>query len=276
MSDGDDKLRQRYRELGREEPPAALDAAIVASARRAVEAPRARRQWAMPVSLAAVLVLAVGVTLRMQQEQPGVETAVPLNEYSAPPAAETAPAATPTQPAPPTSSTAPSAAPKAAAERAFKDQRDANARRDTAAPQARLQKPVDKVSAPPDLAPRIEPQAFPSAPAPAAASGGLAPPQAPQAAPQTGATTQSAPASAPAPAAQSAPLRAKREAAGIAADVAKETTAGPLERELERIAKLRGEGRHAEADEALERFRRENPAYRIPDAMWERVKPPRR
>ena len=44
-------------------------------------------------------------------------------------------------------------------------------------------------------------------------------------------------------------------------------------RELERIGRLRGEGRHAEADRALEQFRRRHPDYRIPEAVWERVKP---
>jgi hypothetical protein len=33
------------------------------------------------------------------------------------------------------------------------------------------------------------------------------------------------------------------------------------------------QGRDAEADKALDEFRRAHPDYRIPDAMWERVKP---
>jgi hypothetical protein len=44
-------------------------------------------------------------------------------------------------------------------------------------------------------------------------------------------------------------------------------------RELERIAALRAAGRDAEADRALEDFRRNHSGYRIPEAMWERVKP---
>jgi hypothetical protein len=44
-------------------------------------------------------------------------------------------------------------------------------------------------------------------------------------------------------------------------------------RELEAIAKLRAEGRAEEADKALAEFRRKRPDYRIPEAMWERVKP---
>ncbi len=42
--------------------------------------------------------------------------------------------------------------------------------------------------------------------------------------------------------------------------------------ELERIARLRAENRHEEADKALTEFRRVNPDYKIPDPLWERVK----
>ena len=50
---------------------------------------------------------------------------------------------------------------------------------------------------------------------------------------------------------------------------------GPDEitRDLDAIAKLRAENRNDEADKALEAFRRKHPDYRIPDAVWERVKP---
>lgn len=60
----DARVSERYRALGREQPPRALDEAILAAARRR------RRRWAVPVSIAAVIVLAVGVTLRVQLEQP--------------------------------------------------------------------------------------------------------------------------------------------------------------------------------------------------------------
>ena len=63
-SDRDPRVSERYRALGREEPPHALDEAILAAARRR------RLRWAVPVSIAAVIVLAVGVTLRVQLEQP--------------------------------------------------------------------------------------------------------------------------------------------------------------------------------------------------------------
>jgi hypothetical protein len=43
------------------------------------------------------------------------------------------------------------------------------------------------------------------------------------------------------------------------------------ERELERIADLRKQGRHDEADKALAEFRKRNPDFKIPEAMLERV-----
>jgi hypothetical protein len=83
-----------------------------------------------------------------------------------------------------------------------------------------------------------------------------------------------APQSAPAPA-----LRAKREAFAADNTAARESRAlaavadpDPA-RELERIAKLREASRHDEADRALADFRRNHPDHRIPDAMWDRVKP---
>lgn len=59
----DARVSERYRALGREEPPSPLDAAILAASRRR------RSRWAVPVSVAAVVVLAVGVTLRVQIEE---------------------------------------------------------------------------------------------------------------------------------------------------------------------------------------------------------------
>lgn len=61
--DRDPRVSAGYRALGREEPPAALDAAILAASRRR------HSRWAVPVSVAAVVVLAVGVTLRVQLEE---------------------------------------------------------------------------------------------------------------------------------------------------------------------------------------------------------------
>ena len=93
MTDSDDTVARRYRELSREEPRAALDDAILAASRRAVAKPSLSRRWAAPVSIAAVLVLAFGVTLEMQREVPGIESAAPEK-----PAPAFAPAAKISQP----------------------------------------------------------------------------------------------------------------------------------------------------------------------------------
>jgi hypothetical protein len=185
MTDPDDKLERAYRALAKEEPPPALDAAILSAARRSVTRPSLARRWGVPVSLAAVLMLAIGVTLEMRNEKPGVEMAAP------------------------------------------------------AAPEALRAAPAP--AAPP-----------PAAPAEAPAEAPVAPPVAAQLAP----TPKAA---------------AKREAAGATADVM--ANAHDPHAELERIAKLRAEGRDEEADRALDEFRKRFPHYRIDDATWARVKP---
>ena len=68
MSD-DPKLSQRYSELPREEPPRALDDAILAASRRAMRP----RRWYVPLATAAVLALAVAVTLHVQHDRPSEE-----------------------------------------------------------------------------------------------------------------------------------------------------------------------------------------------------------
>jgi hypothetical protein len=64
----DEKVSAGYRALGSEEPPRALDEAILAASRRSPA------RWRVPLSIAAVLVLAVGVTLRMLPQQPDAES----------------------------------------------------------------------------------------------------------------------------------------------------------------------------------------------------------
>ena len=80
------------------------------------------------------------------------------------------------------------------------------------------------------------------------------------------------------PQAQLAAPRAKKEAAADSfgsRELNKSIAPADAERdrELERIAKLRETGQQAEADRALEAFRKRYPDFRIPEAMWERVRP---
>jgi hypothetical protein len=269
---GDPKLDAAYRALGAEEPPVAIDQAILAASRREAQsypaplvAPTGRRAWFVPLAAAAVLALAVGVTLHMQLEQPGIDGISTQTESAREAPAARAPAATKT----------PAGTPP------LPDL----ARVETVAPKARTRK---------------EAEAFPSTAQDravaenrvAAAAAAAAPPPTP------------APAAAPAPRMEEAPALAKRadlgassaagQAAGTVAESPAPAAAAPamrmmqrdraaaeatkaerpaltLEQELERIADLRKQGRHDDADKALAEFRKRYPDFKIPEAMLERV-----
>ena len=248
MTDSDEKLQQRYRDLAREEPPRALDDAILAASRRSLTKTSLARRWAAPVSIAAVLVLAFGVTLEMQHEEPGIEYTEPLKRATPPP---------PTLPAEARAPAAPSPAQK---------------------PQVALRKASPQMAVRPAAQePQPFPESFsanvaPQAPAPAAVQ---PVPAAPADKPQ-GAIMPPVPAASASVAARAsmAAPRAKAEMADAAQTPAR-TLAAPseTERELERIARLREAGRHEEADKALDDFKRKYPDFRIPEAMWSRVKP---
>jgi hypothetical protein len=274
MTDADDKLSRRYREASREEPPAHLDAAILAASRRAVGAgPRARKPaWMVPASIAAVLVLGIGVSLRMQLEQPGIETSAPAGSSEYPvPAAEPAQDAVAQAPAAPPPAPSPPPAPQARSEPDTKRRAQADANRNAQANAMR-----EEPQAPKALTQRVEKRDA-EAPAERALRKDSAASEPPASATVTTPTTTASP---PAAAAPQAAMRPKLE--GYAADTARErapraalaAAADPdPARELERIAKLREAGNHAEADRALEEFRRRHADYRIPGPVWDRVKP---
>jgi hypothetical protein len=287
MNEGDDQLLRRYRDIARDEPPPAIDAAVLAASRRAVASRPWSKRLAAPVSIAAVLMLAIGVTLEMQREQPGVEVAVTAPQLAVPsavPDAATALRDAPTASAPQTPSTGDAFRDDARAEKPAPAKRappQMKALKKEFAPPA-AQAPAAPAAPAPAEAPRPEPRAFSTAP-PAPASIPAPPPPASLARSAESAASDAQP---PARAAMQAPPspEAGAKRALTAPTSAAVATAPPLERatgtlalpdpaaELERIARLRTEGRHEEADKALDEFQRKHPGYRIPDAMWDRVK----
>ena len=72
----DPKVSRRYRELGDEEPPRELDQAILAAAHRAADRPHApliapagRHRWYFAFGAAAIMVLAVAITVQLDRQQ---------------------------------------------------------------------------------------------------------------------------------------------------------------------------------------------------------------
>jgi len=100
----DEKVSAGYRALGHEVPPRALDETILAAAQgRPTRWRVPLTRWRVPVSIAAALVLAVGLTLRMLPQQPDAESVALAPQVmqtprpTAPaPAADTVKAAAPT------------------------------------------------------------------------------------------------------------------------------------------------------------------------------------
>jgi hypothetical protein len=259
----DDRVSAAYREMPGQGPSPSLDAAIQAAARRAVGArPSFARRWQKPLSVAAVLVLAVAVTLQVEREKPLVGDGAPPSgnaEYAVPQAApeSAAPASKPVEPAtPPAQATPDSRAPREA-------------------PGARRPLPEAKRLAP--VAPAPAADAAPSREAPAPA-----PVRAPEPAALKAIPASPAPAAlgtlngaGVAPAAPQAAPRAKSERARDASTQEREMSMarepGTPEQRLERIAGLRARGLHAEADRELAEFRRAFPEFRISEEWLGKV-----
>ena len=254
----DDRVSAAYRELPGEGPPPALNAAIQAAARRAVGSkPAAGRHWQKPLSIAAVFMLAVAVTLQVERHKPVVEDGAPVSagsaEYPVPQQAAPAGEAPPAQavPAPaPTPAPAPRPAP-APMEKMEKKAFAPEPPRSEAAPAATPAAPPPMPAAPP-----------PPTPAPAAAAAPIAMERA-----ASGATAD---------AMRIAPQAARRAKSELAreATTQEKTMAEAMEtpeRRLERIADLRAKGLHDEADRELADFRRDLPGYRIGEEWLRKV-----
>jgi hypothetical protein len=255
------KISRRYRELGDEEPPRELDQAILAAARRTADrahaplvAPAGRHRWYFAFGAAAILVLAVAITVQVERQQLDPEA---LPAASAPAVSErkegfsSEPGVLADQAPAQEARRKPAQAPAPA-----KPQPAEN----TAKPQAAEVARADRLEARQQQAPAVEPQNT-QAPASSAAATPTQPEKREQSAAAEAALSRRAPApaSAPAPAPQ----------------VLASAVALPPERLLERIAELRKEGRHEEADKALAEFRQLYPDYRISEEMLKKVERPR-
>ncbi|MBL0143178.1 MAG: hypothetical protein IPP91_14005 [Betaproteobacteria bacterium] len=266
----DDRVCAAYRDMPGDGPSPALDAAIQAAARRAVGSrPGGARRWQVPVSIAAVLALAIGISLNVDREKPMVVDGTPVSSGSAEyPVAQAAPETE--EPAAPASPPAVSASSPARASP------PAPASHPTpASPPASASHPTP--ASPPATASMraapaaVAPLSVPIAPLPAA----VAPPPA-QAPAALAVPPVAAGAAASADNARAAPQVAKRAKSETARDsvTAEKPQAEAMqtpERRLERIAELRAQGRHDDADRALAEFRRAYPAYRISDDWLRKV-----
>ncbi len=236
----DPALSRLYRQHTQDEPPAALDAAILDAAQRATR-PRRRPWWLrlqVPVALAATLMLTVMLTLTMERNPP---PAADLPDRAPAPAAAPAPAETSTQGA-----TAPAPAAKAVRER---EARRAATRQDRSPPASDAGAMAGAAEPPTVPAGPVGNQAAP-APAPSAqsASDELREERKVLAAPAPAAA-------APAPAMADRAL-AKRE----------KTIANPAEW-IEEIRALRRKGATQEAERRLREFRTAFPDYPLPDDL---------
>jgi hypothetical protein len=172
------ELRSRYRAAAQEEPSAQVDDAIRARARRAVGArPRSAgspfgSSWRMPLSIAAVLVLSVTLTVMVTRQDQHLPSADQSSARKAAPERAPAPAMTPAEPQPQAAKPAANAKEDAAGSR--------EKARATRAPeqqradekdlyQAPAQPPLLDESAARELKKQVEPfPAAPPAPAPRA------------------------------------------------------------------------------------------------------------
>jgi len=285
----DSGLDRLYRATGREEPPARLDAAILAAARREVGArprtqPHALRRWQVPVSIAAVVVLSVSLVTVVREEGGEQLMRAPASAPAQPPVAEPAPSAPAVsemaRPRPPGSAPAPSgSAPREAPSRA--DGASASLDRMSESATSGITGPMLSQGAgsagAPDAAARKQPKPFRDAPGLAeqrAAAPQAAPPvedlaaKAPAAAERSVAPMAVAPAPKPAPLAN-VMMGARKETAS--ADAPAPVWQGfekePAQRWLERIAELRRLERVADADAMLAEFKRRFPGHPLPPAL---------
>ncbi|MFH1045211.1 MAG: hypothetical protein V1796_09280 [Pseudomonadota bacterium] len=261
MTEIDPKLSRLYREASTEGPPAALDAAVLAAARKQVAKPQRRERsswsrWMAPASALATLVVAVSIAFLIESEQSVTidDTAIrqiPPQPQSPPPASATESAK---------AKAAGSAAPEAAAKKeAPAAPAPAQAPAATLPAQAPVSRPAEAVPVPQPAAPAASAaEVFPAESRAKAAAPSAA---APKAATESnvagdsaiGGLGSAAPA-APAAAGKLAPLR-------------QQAMQRSPEAWLDEISRLKREGREKEAAEQLAEFRKAYPAYAVPESL---------
>lgn len=239
LSEEDSGVAAIYRKLPRSEPDAALDAAVLAMAQRAVAsvapARRQRTRWMPVLSAAAVIALAAGVALRVGPRIWQRPAAVPTGEPS-PAAAQRADSAAPpvhaksAALAAPLAEHAPTAAPPAVM--------SAPATPAAAADIARM--PMRQMQKVENAASRPAPQAFP---------------------PQSLQLETAAPSAAPKAAADAMQPRARLAAPQSAAALLKDA---PQQQALDDIYRLLRESRRDDALRALADFHKRYPDYPLP------------
>jgi len=183
------ELRARYRSASAEEPAAVIDAAIRAHARRAVGSRPRRRgssfsaNWRVPLSIAAVMVLSVSLTVltvRQEKHWPSADQlparqGVPAVEPQAvapPPAAASTPPRSHAKPRTEEKQDAPAVKDESSAATAPPAGRSAHLERDFAKPPAAPAKPDEQVA----QARKKEAEPFPAAPVVSAPPARNAPP----------------------------------------------------------------------------------------------------
>jgi hypothetical protein len=241
VSEIDPKLSRLYREASTEGPPSAVDAAILAAARKRVARPERRARnswlsWMAPVSAIATLVVGVSIAFLVDREQPE-----PTRETKIRPIAPRP------QGAPPPASASESAPAKSAASAA-----PAAAKAEAPAAAAPAQMPV--LAAPETPAA----QGFPAEGREQAVESKLSVPKAASEAnvardAAAGAMEAGAP---PAPA-----------AAGRVAPLRQQAAPRSPQAWLDEIGRLKREGRDQEAAEQLAEFRKAYPAYSVPESL---------
>jgi hypothetical protein len=282
----DPRLDRLYAHVGREEPPAHLDAAIRAAARQAVGArPQALgaqlRRWGVPISIAAVVVVSVSLVTLMREEGAGrleesYSPAKPKAPATAPPAGAPVKAQDRAEPEGQAQIASPQA-PPAPAEHAGA----ASSADDSPGP-GRLVAPSSAGLKPAEEVAREAPRA--RAEADRAAARQAAPEREALGKKKTEARAADA-AAPPAAVLRSAPLRADQEPLTASTRDKSERsltneqlallkaleTAAP-ESWLETIERLRREGRHADADALLIEFKRRFPGHPMARQESERAR----